>query len=263
MNTSLEHLKMKIKNKMDHTYLNKFINRPVIDDEKLSILSTIVNNSDLPLYKKEQYIVTTMLVQIALDTHDLVPITNENETTNRNMTTKQLTVLAGDYFSGLYYFLLAEIKDITMIQVLASTIKEINEYKMQLYYHEFYSFQDYISVVKKVDSLLIVKVAAFLNENELSELAEEILIRNRLIEERSNIYAKKQVPIIDYWLSHHDEQSVGQILQKIDIMTEQKTTDLRKKVSEEPGQYSFYNNQVKGVFKDLIYSNITPVVEEG
>src|SRR5699024_12080275 len=101
-------------------------------------LSVILNNRSMSILRKKQYIITTKLVQIAWDTNDLVPVTNDEMDSEESRVAKQLTVLAGDYYSGLYYLLLSEIEAFDMIHILASAIKEINEYKMKLYYQEIY-----------------------------------------------------------------------------------------------------------------------------
>src|SRR5699024_4304436 len=68
----LNNLKSLLKMKMKHSYLEKYIQKPVINEEKLFVLHAILNNINMPVKKKEKYMITTMLVQIALDTHDLV-----------------------------------------------------------------------------------------------------------------------------------------------------------------------------------------------
>src|SRR5690625_4710701 len=118
-----------IEDKIRHSYLEKFIQKPLIDIDKLLILYYIYKDIEIPSNKKQQYITTIMLVQIALDTHELIPSNGSNTMTK---TEKQLSVLAGDYFSGLYYLILAEIEDIEMIEILATAIKKINEHKMIL-----------------------------------------------------------------------------------------------------------------------------------
>src|SRR5690625_6294240 len=95
-----------------------------------------------------------------------------------------------NYFSVLYYLLLSEIEAFDMIHILASAIKEINEYKMKLYYQEIYSLQDFIHVLKKIESLLILRVAAYVNEPELNPIIEDWLITGKLIQEKRNIQNK-------------------------------------------------------------------------
>ena len=66
-------------------------------------LFQLMDHLELSYSEMQNYALSTMLIQIALDTHE--HISNESvEEKNR-----QLTVLAGDYFSGLYYKLLADI----------------------------------------------------------------------------------------------------------------------------------------------------------
>ena len=76
----------------------------------------ITDNLELSPYEKDTYITAIMLMYIALDTHDNVSNTNVMMRTVYKC--NQLTVLAGDYYSGLYYKLLAKLGDIKMIKVL-------------------------------------------------------------------------------------------------------------------------------------------------
>jgi heptaprenyl diphosphate synthase len=180
----IQHVIDQIRRKMKHTYLNKHLPKPVIDHEKIILLSAILNNRSMSEYHKERYIVATMLVQTALDTHDTVPVSNEDENKETKIS-KQLKVLAGDYYSGLYYLLLSEIEDISLTHHLAAAIKEINEYKMKLYYREINSLDDYIFIKHKIESLLILRVAEFLGEETMKLIAGEWLLIHQLLREKT------------------------------------------------------------------------------
>ncbi len=190
LNTSgmdIRYLKQHIEDKIQHSFLERYINKPVINEDKLRLLVEIITNTKLPDYKKERYIVTTMLVQIALDTHDYVPSnTDENENKEIKLN-KQLHVLAGDYYSGLYYFLLSEIDDFDFIHQLATAIKEINEQKMKLYYNEVSSFEDYLQLFQRIDALLIIHVASYLHVTILGKVAEQWLFVTKLNVERQRL----------------------------------------------------------------------------
>ncbi|WP_175631896.1 heptaprenyl diphosphate synthase component 1 [Virgibacillus siamensis] len=177
----LNNFKSLIRKKMKHTYLDEYVQIPEINDDKLFILFNVLENTTLTEFQKENYIVTTMLVQMALDTHDLVPQSNEPEQTARESKAKQLSVLAGDYYSGLYYLILSGIEDIKLVHTLASAIKEINEYKMQLYYRESTSLEELLFIISKLDSLLIKHVADLAEENSISSTAADWLLTKKLL----------------------------------------------------------------------------------
>ncbi len=211
-----------IQKKLQHTYLKQFIKEPFIDEEKLFLLAYLLQDTDFTAEKKEKYIITTMLVQIALDTHDYVPTKQEIDIDEQDRIQKQLTVLAGDYFSGLYYFLLAEIGDVKMIRTLANVIKEINELKMQLYYDPSTSISKSAELLGNIESLLIKRIGAFVNEPELTALIGEWLLILKLTKEKNMLLLAGQAKNFDVWFRMLNEQSVATKLESINGILEQK-----------------------------------------
>src|SRR5699024_3905189 len=126
-----EKLTEALRRSMKQPYVEKHIHKPFIDSDKMMILADVYQHMDMKDTEKKQIIITVMLVQCALDKNELVPVNNDSMLSE---TEKQLAVLAGHYYSGLYYALLAEHGQIRMIQILANAIKQINEYKMNIYY---------------------------------------------------------------------------------------------------------------------------------
>lgn len=188
-------IKQLIRTKCKHPFIEKYIDQPMIDLEKVMLIHHIYNHINISEEQKRQYMTTIMLIEIALETHEHVPIQTESK---RDEIEKQLTVLAGDYYSGLYYLLLSELEDIDMIQVLANAIKYINEYKMTLYYKEVDSLEQLKLTIKKIESLLFTNVASYLNESMIIPVIEEWLLLNRLVKERGLILQKKDSIFIRY-----------------------------------------------------------------
>src|SRR5699024_4157598 len=110
----LQELKKNIERKPQYSYVKQIVRKQFINTYKLEILHYIYQNVQLSKVVKHQQILAIMLVQIALDTHDLIP--NGKQDMTMSETEKQLSVLAGDYYSGLYYSLLAEIGEVSLIQ---------------------------------------------------------------------------------------------------------------------------------------------------
>lgn len=180
-------MKQCIEEKVRHDFLWKNIDKPVVDEDKLFILSKLVPKSASYSNKeRDVYIITTMLVQIALDTHELVSDDRCAENVYTDLET-QLHVLAGDYYSGLYYYLLSEIEDFQFINKLATAIKAINELKMKIYYKEYNNFNEYVDLKVQIDSLLLDKVAAFFNQLHLVDSIKQWFYLSLLLKEKNHL----------------------------------------------------------------------------
>ncbi|WP_205135312.1 heptaprenyl diphosphate synthase component 1 [Virgibacillus halotolerans] len=263
MNTStmeIRHLKARIEDKIYHSYLKKYIPKPVIDEEKLIILAAIINNTHLSTIQKEQYIITTMLVQVALDTHELVPVSNDPNESNELILSKQLSVLAGDYFSGLYYLLLAEIEDFDLIHILASAIKEINENKMKLYYNEINSLRDHIQILGKIESLLILHVADYVKDVTMARIAEEWVMMNRLCQEKSKMNNNDFSSLLSKELNV--DTMYETLLHTVDDVIKLNAIHVDKMLVKLPASQVAFKVHANVKLKALLY-NCTTIAEEG
>lgn len=198
----IKHIRKKLESKLEHHFLRQFVNQPVIDDEKIAVLYFLLK--DYPTYERENYIITVMLVQIALNTHDNVTDGPEFADHLPERKSKQLTVLAGDYYSGLYYLTLSELDNIRMTNTLATAIKLINERKMNLYYHEYTTLAEWINLIKDINSLLVVHIADFVDDNDL-----RIILQNWLLVKQISLYLDDETShLIEKWthptLSKHE-----------------------------------------------------------
>lgn len=80
----------------------------------------------------ELYPLVTSLVQMGLDTHESIDTVEGNQG-EKLMRSRQLKVLAGDYYSSWFYHLLAQNGDIEAIARLSKAVSEVNVLKMNLY----------------------------------------------------------------------------------------------------------------------------------
>lgn len=247
-----------IETKIRHSYVEKFIQKPLIDLDKLTILHYLYKDLEAPLHKKQQYIITIMLVQIALDTHELVPSNGSNDMSE---TEKQLSVLAGDYYSGLYYYLLSEIEDIEMIQILATAIQQINEQKMKLFYGNVDSIDELVDTIKDIESLLFTHVANEMNENHaLIPIIKELLFINRLYKEKESVLQHKfsylENIVNKNELNHGGSSTLSIIEVEIDYSKQQ----LSKLLLHLPYHFVSFKNIIRNRI-ELSYK--TSVAEEG
>ncbi|MBY0122585.1 heptaprenyl diphosphate synthase component 1 [Bacillus sp. S/N-304-OC-R1] len=185
-------IKEQIEEKIRHPYLLKYIESPIIDEDKLLILISALDHIQLPEDKLRNYAITIMLIQIALDTHELV---SNEELHADQLKHRQLTVLAGVYYSGLYYKILAGLEDISMIRSLATGIKEVNEHKISVYQKAVEAVDILMESIKKVECSLFDKVFDLIEDRNWCEFASNLMLLKRLISEK-NKYLKGESSIV-------------------------------------------------------------------
>lgn len=183
---NLRQLKQTIEKKAQHPYLLKYIQKPFVDENKLTLLWGLFNDLDVLSEERDQYIKSTMLVQIALDTHEIVSNSFEGSEMPEVLKNRQLQVLAGDYYSGLYYQGLASIGNIEMIRVLSSAIKNINDNKIILYQKSVSDMPTLLITLKAIEASLVYKMAEYYKRPDWMEISEDLLLLNRLEAEKAN-----------------------------------------------------------------------------
>lgn len=179
----LHDLKQRIEWLLKQEYLMKYLGRPEIDRDKLVLLTGMYLDAKYPKQKAELFIFATMFVQCALDTHDLV--FEGNLTDSKKIVQRQLTVLGGDYFSSLYYQMLAKSGEVEMIATIAKAIREVNENKMRIYLPAEKKPQtaSFIKNIQKMESALIAKQAERLELKEWKRFSECYFLVRRLRQE--------------------------------------------------------------------------------
>ncbi|WJY28597.1 MULTISPECIES: heptaprenyl diphosphate synthase component 1 [Sporosarcina] len=99
---------------------------PLDRDKAFYLLLPLLNDGMTADRPAEEVMIAVGAIQAALDIHDRI------EKKGAASAVQQLTVLAGDHFSGVHYKLLADIGEFTLIRELSQTIGRVNEQKAAL-----------------------------------------------------------------------------------------------------------------------------------
>ncbi|MFC7370508.1 heptaprenyl diphosphate synthase component 1 [Fictibacillus iocasae] len=172
MNTSqeLKRLINLVEHKMTHEYTSLYVTPPKVDAAKARAVYSVLLDADLLPEMAEEYFTAVMLIQAALDMHDSVGDKREDARKGR-----QLSVLAGDYYSSMYYLILSQCEDIELIKMLSRAIQHINETKMSLHLKDVSDPYDYIEAVRKKESLLVTETAGRFGKEQFVSFLEDYL----------------------------------------------------------------------------------------
>ena len=192
MQELIESVKKRVIERTSNHYLQKHIPNPVIDEHKILLIISVLLEANIKKQEIITYAATITLIQIALDTHELVTNEKMHKGNERN---RQLTVLAGDLYSGQYYKILAEIEDLKMLKFLAEGIKEVNENKIFFYHQNAKTIEQVIESLKNIEGALIKKLVDFYQLDGWKSLVEEYLFLYRIQKEKE-LYDRTQGSIV-------------------------------------------------------------------
>ncbi|MBB6735760.1 heptaprenyl diphosphate synthase component 1 [Cohnella zeiphila] len=119
---------------MDYDMIAIHTDLPDFPEGRVRLLHLVLSQQPAASSYKDLLAVVASLVQMGLDTHDLVddePPSGRGGTLG--MRARQLKVLAGDYFSGRFYNLLSQAGQIDMVRRLGDAICDINRIKVLFY----------------------------------------------------------------------------------------------------------------------------------
>ncbi|MFD2115965.1 heptaprenyl diphosphate synthase component 1 [Paenibacillus yanchengensis] len=138
---------------------------PPLANPRLCLLQAVLDEGGTELQKSELFALATALVQLAMDTHDEISAQYEDQRLEKDMRSTQLKVLAGDYFSARFYYLLAKQGEIALIAKLSGAVSEVNQLKMDLYFNsqeQVMTVEDYITTVVEIKSRLFLQFSDLL-----------------------------------------------------------------------------------------------------
>jgi len=250
---TLKQLNIYIEQKMRHTYIEKHIEKPYIDKIKLALLAKLFNYAPISDDIQKDYIVSTMLIQMASDTHELV------QTTPGIEKEKQLLVLAGDYYSGLHYLFLAKTGDFSLIRLLATTVKKINELKMELYYEEHIDFVQLIALQKQIHSMITTNVMKLYTNFSIEPFIEDIILTSQLISEKQLLTKYNKVRLLNKLIN---EKSTDVLVNKLELTIENLIERLEQHIANPTMKQTLKQLQFDQLFQQMISKHCS-FVEEG
>ena len=107
--------------------------------------------------------------------------------TNAESKEQQLTVLSGDYYSGRYYQLLAQMGNITLIRQLSKAIVARCENEITVYEEQTRTFHEWIESLTVIETALIERFYHVYQYDHYRALMQQTLIVTRLKRELANL----------------------------------------------------------------------------
>lgn len=193
------HFKQNIFMKLHHRTLLEYTGQPVVSDDELFYLLLPALNGERWSDKQDLAATGVAINLAALNTHELI---EEFDATSK---AQQLTVLAGDLYSGAYYATLAEVGDVLLIRTITEAVATISEEKTKLYENTQQTIDAWLRMLTTIESDSIRHFFKHYHLEQYIPFAENGLLLNRLAEEVAAL-SKGETTLFSKALArHHDD----------------------------------------------------------
>ncbi|MGM1020566.1 MAG: heptaprenyl diphosphate synthase component 1 [Bacillota bacterium] len=182
---------------VEYDMIQQHTEMPAFPDSRTRLLFMFLNRNVQELHTSEDelYALVTSLVQMGLDTHDMID-TLSGIRSPEEMRSRQLKVLAGDYFSSRFYQLLALAGRITAISKLSDAVCEVNAGKMSLYWemkHFRLNAAQYLTHMVRFKKELFLSFTSLVAEQD-QEVWEQLLNEFALCDTLAEEWDKRAEP---------------------------------------------------------------------
>lgn len=215
-------MEVEILNAVQQRTLDQFTEGPSVKESRLFFLLLPFFDGKNWSAEIESSAKTVSIVYAALHAHDQIredaPIIKE----------QQLTVLAGDLYSGIYYQMLVNTKNISMVQQLASAIIEVSEKKTSFFEKAIRTENEIEEAITIIETELLLSFYRFYNFSEYTALAKQTLLYLRYADELKLLQSKKYTHFLhelnaalvheiytEHWLLEKMDSLHGQIVASI------------------------------------------------
>ncbi|WP_336634084.1 heptaprenyl diphosphate synthase component 1 [Lysinibacillus fusiformis] len=231
---SIAQLKTEIFMDVRHRTLQKYTGMPVLDENQLFYLLVPFLNGEEWQQEQQEAAITVGIVYAALAAHDHI---KELDATSKE---QQLTVLAGDFYSGRYYEILAMSGNVALIRNLSQGIVARCENQIKVYETEQRTIEQWYASMCNIESGLIAQFFELYSFSEYIPLMEKSLLILRLEKEMA-AYQRGQTSLIGKAL----EESVQRHGTTFNSVIKEKIVHLKIELSKMVESASFLQSDVK------------------
>lgn len=177
-------MEIEVLNAVRQQTLDQFTEGPSVKESRLFFLLLPFFGGKTWSAEIESSAKTVSIVYAALHAHDQIredaPIIKE----------QQLTVLAGDLYSGIYYQMLVNSKNIGMVQQLASAIIQVSEKKTSFFEEAIRPIEKIEEAIITIETELLMSFYTFYGYTEYESLAKQALLYLRYADELKRLQSK-------------------------------------------------------------------------